>query len=192
MFLPCSRHEKSSDLILFRPHDKASLTGGTRSELLASRDSNFGKISYSLDSVKTKEDKMINSCQKGKRGDRAARDYLMSLGYTDCHRTQQHNGIGLSDISCPDSLPALHLEVKYGYSRSDFSVGSVLWQNAIDQAHEDSSLPSWAMLWREKGCVIWKMTFLTEWGLVTVAGDVAIRSCLDTLQTQSSVAIRLR
>ena len=135
---------------------------------------------------------MVNSCQKGKRGEREARDYLRSLGYTDATRTQQHNGIGLSDISCPKSLPGIHIEVKYGYSRNQFSIGSALWQDAIDQADEDSSLPLWVVLWRENRCTIWKMTFFSDiWGPVTVAGDVSISGGLDTMAEIVSTEVNL-
>ena len=119
---------------------------------------------------------MTNSCRKGKVGEREAVNMLRSLGYTDAHRTQQHDGMGLSDVTIPGF--DLHIEVKYGYPKKDFSLGSQLWEKAVNQAEKDSKGQNWVVLWREKRCVVWKMTFLQGPGVVTVAGDAAIQSWL--------------
>jgi hypothetical protein len=53
----------------------------------------------------------MNSCQKGKRGERAWRDELIAHGY-DARRGQQFAGSPDSpDVICPD-LPDIHFEVK--------------------------------------------------------------------------------
>jgi hypothetical protein len=53
----------------------------------------------------------MNSCQKGKRGERAWRDELMAQGY-NARRGQQFSGSPDSpDVVCTD-LPGLHFEVK--------------------------------------------------------------------------------
>jgi Holliday junction resolvase len=53
----------------------------------------------------------MNSCQKGKRGERAWRDELIAHGYA-ARRGQQFSGSPDSpDVVCSD-LPALHFEVK--------------------------------------------------------------------------------
>jgi hypothetical protein len=53
----------------------------------------------------------MNSCQKGKRGERAWRDELLAHGYS-ARRGQQFSGSPDSpDVVCAD-LPALHFEVK--------------------------------------------------------------------------------
>ena len=53
----------------------------------------------------------MNSCQKGKRGERAWRDVLIDHGYR-ARRGQQFAGSPDSpDVVCPD-LPGFHFEVK--------------------------------------------------------------------------------
>jgi hypothetical protein len=53
----------------------------------------------------------MNSCDKGKRGERAWRDVLIEHGYT-ARRGQQFSGTPDSpDVICPD-LPGFHFEVK--------------------------------------------------------------------------------
>jgi hypothetical protein len=53
----------------------------------------------------------MNSCQKGKRGERAWRDELVAHGYS-ARRGQQFSGSPDSpDVVCPD-LPGFHFEVK--------------------------------------------------------------------------------
>lgn len=56
---------------------------------------------------------MTNSCQKGKRGERAWRDQLRDAGFLKSHRGQQYSGSPDSpDVICPE-LPNIHFEVKY-------------------------------------------------------------------------------
>lgn len=53
----------------------------------------------------------MNSCQKGKRGERAWRDELVAHGYI-ARRGRQFSGSPDSpDVICPD-LPGFHFEVK--------------------------------------------------------------------------------
>jgi Holliday junction resolvase len=55
--------------------------------------------------------KPMNSCQKGKRGERLWRDDLLAHGY-QARRGQQFSGTPDSpDVVCPD-LPGIHFEVK--------------------------------------------------------------------------------
>lgn len=54
----------------------------------------------------------MNSCQKGKRGERAWRDELREAGYSQARRGQQFSGGKDSpDVICAD-LPFAHWEVK--------------------------------------------------------------------------------
>jgi len=54
----------------------------------------------------------MNSCQKGKRGERLWRDQLINNGYTDARRGQQFSGSPESpDVIC-ESLKQFHFEVK--------------------------------------------------------------------------------
>lgn len=52
-------------------------------------------------------------CRTGKIGERAAAKLLRSMGFTDARRTEQHTGnAGDSDVTCPESLPDIFIEVK--------------------------------------------------------------------------------
>ena len=71
----------------------------------------------------------VNSCQKGKRGERAWRDELMAHGYS-ARRGQQFSGSPDSpDVVCAD-LPGLHFEVK--------TVERLNLHDAMAQAVEDA------------------------------------------------------
>lgn len=123
--------------------------------------------------------KRVNSCEKGKVGERKAAEYLRSLGFADARRTQQHNGAeGLSDVICPESLPGVHIEVKYGVVGMDLGTG--LFREACDQARRDAGYGSWAVLWKPKRCRQWRLTILDEWtrGLATFAEDDVIADLL--------------
>lgn len=55
---------------------------------------------------------MINSCIKGKRGERMWRDKLREHGFLQARRGQQFSGSDESpDVVCPE-LPSIHFEVK--------------------------------------------------------------------------------
>ena len=123
--------------------------------------------------------KSINSIDKGKRGEREAVKYLRSIGFEDAVRTQQYNGLGDSDVICSESLPNVHIEVKYGYSRDSFDIGTKLWTEAISQSVEDCDMGRFSMnpcvLWKPKRCKMWRLSFCifihntNRW--VTVAED---------------------
>lgn len=71
----------------------------------------------------------MNSCQKGKRGERAWRDELIAHGYS-ARRGQQFSGSPDSpDVVCAD-LPGLHFEVK--------TVERLNLHDAMAQAVEDA------------------------------------------------------
>lgn len=71
----------------------------------------------------------MNSCAKGKRGERAWRDQLRENGY-DARRGQQFSGSPDSpDVIC-ESLPWLHNEVK--------CVEKLNLQAALEQAVQDA------------------------------------------------------
>lgn len=116
----------------------------------------------------------VNSCRKGKRGELEAVHFLRSLGFGDAHRTQQHNGDGRSDVECPDSLPGLHIEVKYGYDRS-FDLGTKLFREAIEQCDRDCGGAPWVLLWRPKGTRVWRFTQRRDGLIVTTTDAACIR-----------------
>lgn len=123
---------------------------------------------------------MTNSREKGKRGEREAANYLTAIGLP-ARRTQQYNGDGLSDVVV-DGL-AVSIEVKYGYPRGEFDLGTKLWEAATEQAHEDADGP-WVVLWRPRSCRTWRITYQECDGyLSTRAGDAAIRATLEMLGT---------
>lgn len=99
----------------------------------------------------------VNSRAKGKRGELEAVKYLKSLGFADARRTQQYNGLGKGDVICPESLPRLHFEVKFGVGGLD--LGTSLLADAIAQAQRDApALKNWAVLWKPKGVRQWRLT----------------------------------
>jgi hypothetical protein len=72
----------------------------------------------------------INSCSKGKRGERAFRDVLREAGYCKARRGRQFSGSPESpDVICPE-LPDIHWEVKNCERGNPYD-----W---IAQAEEDS------------------------------------------------------
>ncbi len=120
---------------------------------------------------------MTNSIEKGKRGEREAVKFLKSLGYTDAQRTQQYNGLGLSDVICPESLPDLHIEVKFGYPIDRFDIGTMLFNNACKQAIRDSEGKTWCLLWKPKHRSIWRFSAEEWWygSVLTLSGPDDIK-----------------
>ena len=127
---------------------------------------------------------MTNSNAKGKRGEREAVKFLKELGHADAQRTQQYNGLGLSDVICPDTLARVHIEVKFGYPANRFSVTSELLRQAFWQASNDCTQglrP--CVLWRNKGATVWQITYhgFTPCVLSTASGALDVGKVLDWL-----------
>ena len=127
----------------------------------------------------------INSNAKGKAGERLLCKYLKSLGYHDAQRTQQYNGLGLSDVICPETLPNLHIECKFGYPISTFDLETSKFTDAVEQCIEDSDGNPWALFWKPKHYRNWRLSFLSKHltQLVTTTGN---RNIDNTLQHLSS------
>lgn len=118
--------------------------------------------------------KRVNSCVKGKVGERALFAYLHKLGFHDARRTQQHNGAeGKSDVVCEETLPGLHIECKYGVKGMD--LGTRLLDDACDQAAEDAGDTPWVVLWKPYRKSQWLMTYYDDCSLVTIHHDGAIQ-----------------
>lgn len=116
----------------------------------------------------------VNSCQKGKRGEREAVKLLASMGFVDARRTAQHNGQSEdaeSDVVCPHTLPDLHIEVKFGGDGQRWGPGLYELQNACHQAKRDSHGSPWVVLHRANREKLWKATAELEGLVVTVAGE---------------------
>jgi hypothetical protein len=90
---------------------------------------------------------MVNSCQKGKRGEREARDVLNAIFGTHCRRGQQFCGRPDSpDIA--NFIPEIHLEVK--------NVKNLQLKASLQQAKTDSGE-------HEIPIVMWKRPNSSEW-----------------------------
>ncbi len=74
----------------------------------------------------------MNSCQKGKRGERGWRDELVAHGY-NARRGQQFSGSPDSpDVVC-DSLPGFHFEVK---AVERLNINQAMSQSIDDAGHK--------------------------------------------------------
>lgn len=72
----------------------------------------------------------MNSCQKGKRGERQWRDMLREAGFLKARRGRQYSGSPDSpDVICPE-LSWIHFEVK--------CVEALNLRDAMDQAKRDA------------------------------------------------------
>jgi Holliday junction resolvase len=123
----------------------------------------------------------VNSKRKGARGEREAVNFLKSIGFPDARRTQQYNGDGESDVICPESLPGLTIEVKYGRDRHKLDLGTAEWFEAIEQAKTDAAGDPWVLLWRPKGCRDWRMTLEEFDGLPATYVGNALRAELERI-----------
>lgn len=128
------------------------------------------------------------SRQKGKAGERAAVNYLKELGFADARRRMQSTGWAAAEVECIDSLPNIHFEVKYKYSKKDpMKVGSSTITKACAQSLSDCNGKQPVVLWVELGCSVWKLTYQSANGIgwSTVAGDDTIRETLNWLNEET-------
>ena len=127
---------------------------------------------------------MTNSRQKGARGERAAADYLTSLGFP-CKRMGR-NGYSDCDLKgVEEHLPNLHIEIKFGVQGMD--IGTALLERAFDQAGSaiepcDYEVGSGSEIDTRTPVVLWKpmrkpwrLTWSAGGFLVTTCGDEAIK-----------------
>ena len=106
-----------------------------------------------------KKRKKVNSCLKGKAGERAAAAFLRHLGFPDAIRSEQHSGKGgHGDVMCPNLLPNIHFEVKFGMPREKFDDGSKALRHACLQARRDADGRAWCVLWKPYRCQSWRLT----------------------------------
>lgn len=126
--------------------------------------------------------KKVNSRQKGKRGERNAVNYLKGIGFPDAKRGQQRSGAEIADVLCEETLPNVHLEVKYGMDLKIFDMCLDRHEKAIGQAMRDAGDKEWAVLWKPKGYRHWRLSFIGIPVRCTVTGDDRIRSSLLWLQ----------
>ena len=120
----------------------------------------------------------MNSRQKGKVGEREAVHLLKSMGFDDAVRAAQVSGKFSADVLCPESLPSLHLEIKYGYpAEKGLCVNGGILSAACQQAEEDANGKPWCVLWRPKRYRGWCATALIGGRIATVA-EPSIRGLL--------------
>lgn len=130
------------------------------------------------------------SRNKGKVGERLARDFLRSLGFDDARRGQQYSGIESEgrDVVCLESLPHLHFEVKYGYGKVDCA--SSLLVGWYEQAQRDA----WAsrrvplVLWKPNRARRWRLTAMYYGLFVTVAEPESVLGLIRSHQEMGACA----
>lgn len=91
---------------------------------------------------------MINSRQKGKRGERLWRDELRAEGFTARRGQQYAGGIESPDVVC-EELSNLHMEVKF--------VENLNLDKACEQAMKDCGAKQWIVA-HKKNNKDWKVT----------------------------------
>ena len=74
---------------------------------------------------------MINSKNKGKRGEREFVQFCKKHGFTEARRGQQYSGVEGEDIV---GLPFIHIEVKFYGEKKDLNI-----QKALEQATKDAN-----------------------------------------------------
>lgn len=127
----------------------------------------------------------VNSNQKGKRGEREAAEYLRSIGFTSARRAQQYCGnAGTSDLHV-DELPNVHIEVKFGYSKSCIDIGNKGLANAFKQSEEDADGKAFCVLWRPLRAG-WRLTYGDTDCMLTAHTDASIKIVLNKLQNMAS------
>lgn len=95
----------------------------------------------------------MNSCNKGKVGEREWRDQLRAAGWTDARRGQQFSGGADSpDVICP-RLDFMHFEVK--------RVEALNLRDATAQAEGDAGGKPWAVAHRRNNAP-WLVTVKAE------------------------------
>lgn len=91
---------------------------------------------------------MVNSRQKGARGERMWRDELREAGFTARRGQQFAGGTDSPDVIC-EELNNLHMEVKF--------VQSLNLDKACEQAERDAGLKAWIVAHKKNG-KHWKVT----------------------------------
>lgn len=120
--------------------------------------------------------KRVNSCTKGKVGERKWRDWLNAHGFEGSKRGAQHaGGVDSPDVVCP-ALPNVHFEVKYGVKGLD--LGTKLLDDAVQQAERDSGGKKWFVAWKAPRSQQWRMTFINVLCRVTLDRDEDMSAAL--------------
>lgn len=139
--------------------------------------------------------KRINSCVKGKVGERKAAAFLCSLGFR-AERSARNGVKGCHDVIVHD-LPNVLLEIKHGVQGLD--IGTKAMDDIVTQCRKDvpimahkfvatgirTETATWAILWQpSRKC--WRLTYLTpgDGTLVTTTGPASITSVLQRLNAQ--------
>ena len=106
--------------------------------------------------------KRVNSCNKGKVGEREFAKHLRELGF-EARRGEQHAG-GPEAPDVVTSLDYIHFEVKFGYGGSDLDVTTKALQKAFEQAGKEAPPEKKPVVaWKVRGERFWRYTFLMEY-----------------------------
>lgn len=128
--------------------------------------------------------KAINSCQKGKRAERRAAEFLRSLGFGHARRGQQYSGIGGADVV---NVPGWHIEVK---DDARVRLGTAGLVAACEQAARDcpSGRRPCVLWWTTR--VGWTLTWRHElFGWVSASEDECIYAVLATGTKEATNAV---
>lgn len=120
----------------------------------------------------------MNSCRKGKVGEREAAKFLRDLGFPSARRSEQHCGAaGDADILC-EELPNLFVEVK---RVQGMDIGTVALFDAMAQAMRDSAASGKVpvVLWRPNNRP-WRISWVIDGALVTAAADWIVLGYLNS------------
>lgn len=130
---------------------------------------------------------MTNSKIKGSVGERLAANYLNQIGFPGSRRTQQYAGnTGDASDVVSNSLPGVHIEVKFGYPKSSFDMGTRLLEKAIERCEKDCAGKPWVILWKPRGCKEWRATYLEGPVPVSVVGKEDIAYALERVKAQTN------
>ena len=107
---------------------------------------------------------MVDSRNKGKRGERDAVTFLKGCGFSRAFRAQQFRGTSESgDVIIPE-LPLIHVEVKYRFT---MKIGGKVLADAPTQAQRDANgAKAPVVLWRVNHDKTWKLTYYDDQLLV--------------------------
>ena len=131
-----------------------------------------------LKGIGKKKKLRVNSCRKGKLGERAWAKKLTELGFPASRGQQHKGGPNSPDVVC-ESLPGVHFEVKFGVKGLD--LGTKAMDKVMQKARDDCSGTQVAILaWKPNGCSHWRMTYVGASFRHTLDRDCDIKAWLES------------
>lgn len=117
---------------------------------------------------------MINSKNKGARGEREFVQFCKKHGFLEARRGQQYSGIEGEDIV---GLPFIHVEVKFYGKKEDLNIQKALEQ-AIKNANEKIPIVAWKINY-QRG---WNITMRTMDFVKLFTGEPCQRELFTSIQ----------